>query len=252
VTFYTYLLRDPRNFEPIYVGKGRGRRMYVHWNLMLSGNKGRNPKLYSKLTSIFRAGYLAPIYEKWLDKATEALAFWMERFLIKSIGRKDLCNLSDGGEGPSGSIKSKEACDKMRALMRGNQHSRGFIHSTETRQKMSAAKFRQPPFSATTRQKLSVARTGKPLSAEHCLKLSESHLGKTLPAEQRKKIGDSQRGRVNTEATIQRMRDGRKAAWITQRLTFKKTTRTPETCQRLRDAWVIRKARKEQAVCKSV
>jgi hypothetical protein len=97
--FYTYLLRDPRTFEPIYVGKGTNGRIYDHWKYMLCGRPTGNKKLYNKLTSIFRDGYSAPIYEKLLECENEKACFLAEKFFVATFGRDILCNLTDGGEG---------------------------------------------------------------------------------------------------------------------------------------------------------
>jgi hypothetical protein len=215
--YYTYVLRDPRDFEPIYVGKGYGKRIWSHWQHMLAGRQGTNRKLYNKLTSIFQAGYSAPIYEKWLECADEKLCLWMERFLIKSIGRKDLCNLSDGGEGPSGAIRSEETLRKMREALRGKPKS------ALTRQKLKEAWVgrRIKGVSAETRQKQSVARLGKigkPLSDYHIQKLREANLGKKHSVEHREKIRSANVGRINTEETRQRMSDAAKKWWPIRRV----------------------------------
>lgn len=67
-----------------------------------------NPKLYNKLTQIFLAGYSAPIYQKWFTTTDEDLAYAMEVFWIAVIGRENLCNLTDGGEGgkPKGEMNN--------------------------------------------------------------------------------------------------------------------------------------------------
>ena len=94
--FYTYLwLREDRT--PYYVGKGKENRAYVdHWT------NGRVRRVPSK--------ELIVIY----PAESEADAFETEIALIWYYGRKDLglgClrNLSDGGEGPSGTVASKES-----------------------------------------------------------------------------------------------------------------------------------------------
>jgi hypothetical protein len=103
-TFYTYVLKDPRSLEPIYVGKGCGRRMYTHWEEMLKGRPAYNPKLRAKLRSICRDGY-QPIYEIALTSTNEYECFAFECDLIEFYGRENLCNLTDGGEGISGFIR---------------------------------------------------------------------------------------------------------------------------------------------------
>lgn len=127
--FYTYVIRDPRNFEPIYVGKGCNGRIFKHWENMLCGRPCKGVKLYNKLTSIFRAGYDAPIYEKLLECEDEKACFLVERFFINSIGRENLCNATDGGEGSSGYIASEGTRQKIRIAKTGT------TQSAEARQK---------------------------------------------------------------------------------------------------------------------
>jgi hypothetical protein len=94
--FYTYLYRDIDR-TPIYVGKGKGNRAYVHFN--------GDTHLSNLLRKRLKDGYkIEPeinyhINEEW--------AFAIEMCLIQSYGRADLktgtlFNLTNGGEGPSG------------------------------------------------------------------------------------------------------------------------------------------------------
>jgi hypothetical protein len=125
-TFYTYVIRDPRNMEPIYVGKGCNGRMHEHWNYMMNASaRSNNPHLYRKLTAIFRAGYTAPIYERVLECEDEKSCFLMERFLIQTFGRKNLCNMTDGGEGKSN--PSEESRKKFSESMREVRSREGYM-----------------------------------------------------------------------------------------------------------------------------
>jgi hypothetical protein len=91
--FYTYAyLREDRT--PYYIGKGEGRRVY-------NKNKGHIPPK-DKSRIIFLKQNL-----------TEAEAFKHEIYMIAVLGRKDLGtgilrNMSDGGEGPSGAVRSEK------------------------------------------------------------------------------------------------------------------------------------------------
>lgn len=121
--FYVYLYRDPRpgkNNEPIYVGKGKTksgngwRRADYHWLFGYQTNR----HFKATLLKIRNLG-LAPLVEiiDYFDIEADALA--TEVSLIKSIGRLDqglgpLRNKTDGGDGVSGYIPTKEVLEKHR------------------------------------------------------------------------------------------------------------------------------------------
>ena len=129
--FYTYAyLREDRT--PYYIGKGCGKRIY--------DNKGKpcgKPKDKSRV-----------IFLK--QNLTEEEAFKHEIYMIAVFGRMDLGtgilhNKSNGGEGPSGFIHSEESKRKMSVALKGrnageNNPNYGKSPSKETRRKMSEAK----------------------------------------------------------------------------------------------------------------
>lgn len=65
-----------------------------------------------------------------------------------------------------------------------------FTHSAATRAKMSASAVGRPK-SDQARKLMSIAKKGKPLSAEHCQKLSEVRMGKFRSEATRKKMSKS-------------------------------------------------------------
>lgn len=134
--FYVYVYLDPRkfgqylfkinksftfNYEPFYVGKGKGGRKNWHLQAALYRIKNardhNNPLLIYKLWKIWEEGFENPfIYT--IENLSEAKAFKVEEILIKTIGRKDLktgtlANLTDGGEGMSNQIKTYKECKEI-------------------------------------------------------------------------------------------------------------------------------------------
>ena len=101
--FYIYAHYRNDTGDLFYVGKGEGNRY--------KSKQGRNP--YWK--NIVKAhGYKAEILEYF---ETEGDAFQAEQSLISELGRKDLgkgllVNMSDGGEGASGAVRTPEQRQK--------------------------------------------------------------------------------------------------------------------------------------------
>jgi hypothetical protein len=106
--FYVYVYLDPRkpgkyiygeyefDYEPFYVGKGKGLRMYMH----LSCND-RNKYKTNKIRSIFLNG-LEPIIIKYREELDENAAYNLEVLMIDIIGYNKLgplTNLTKGGLG---------------------------------------------------------------------------------------------------------------------------------------------------------
>lgn len=99
---YFYLRAD---FTPYYVGKGKNNRAYQ------SHKKIAVPKDKSRIIFI-------------KENLTEIQSFILERYYIRWFGRKDngtgiLRNMSDGGEGNSGYIRTENSKDRIRKSMLG-------------------------------------------------------------------------------------------------------------------------------------
>jgi len=115
--FYVYVYKDPRptkNQQAVYVGKGFGDRAWYHWNRRVRHNKG-----FGAFLALLRREKLEPIIEIVKDGLEEAEAFYEEMNLIALYGRRDLntgtlFNLTDGGEGFSGALRTPEWIENMR------------------------------------------------------------------------------------------------------------------------------------------
>lgn len=108
--FYVYVYRDPRPLkkdQPVYVGKGTGDRDLSHWS------RGSHNKPFQDFISHLKQRGLVAQCERVFETAIEAEAFAKEIELIALYGRRNtntgtLFNLTDGGEGASGAIRSDE------------------------------------------------------------------------------------------------------------------------------------------------
>jgi hypothetical protein len=107
--FYTYAyLREDRT--PYYIGKGTGNRIYKS-----NGRPCGKPKDKSRI-----------IFLK--QNLTEEEAFRHEKYMIAVFGRKDLGtgilhNKTNGGEGPSGAVRSEETRRRMTIIGTGENNS---------------------------------------------------------------------------------------------------------------------------------
>ena len=98
--YYCYILINSITNKPFYVGKGTGRRMYMHqW---MSENKNHyNKHLENTINMILKNGGKI-IYNVILESNLESECLSKEIEMINVIGNKNLCNLTDGGDGISG------------------------------------------------------------------------------------------------------------------------------------------------------
>ena len=114
--YYAYVIIDPRNNTPIYVGKGCRGRMYHHKRNAVNP-EFKHRAVHRKIQEIINLG-LKLKYQKIMCP-TEQDAFDKEIELIAEYGRLDestgtLCNHSDGGDGGRGWTKEQKAQRKKR------------------------------------------------------------------------------------------------------------------------------------------
>lgn len=121
--WYVYHLIDSRNGIVFYVGKGHGRRMYMHeyrarkWNDDGRVNQRVNRKLYYKILNIIEDGGRV-IPTKVFEHGDEKTVLQHECVEIGRIGLQNLCNLTFGGEGETRSAESlKRLSEKRRAWL---------------------------------------------------------------------------------------------------------------------------------------
>jgi hypothetical protein len=140
--FYVYILIDPSDNIPFYVGKGNGSRMYDHEKNILKGKKLKNLHLYYKISKILDSK--KPIlYNKVLENVDENTALIEEINQIQKIGRADLglgtlCNLTNGGEGSCGLVYTDKMLKRRIELSAGkNNPMFGHKHTDEAKKIMS-------------------------------------------------------------------------------------------------------------------
>ena len=143
---YQYLRED---LTPYYIGKGKGNRAYQKHTIPLPKDKNR----------------IVIIAENLKEKQ----AFNLEIELIAKYGRKDLGtgilhNMTDGGEGVSGWIPSKETRKKMSEVKKGKSPT------IEARKKMSEVKKGKSP-TIETIEKIKKSNTGKKRSSHTVVKM---------------------------------------------------------------------------------
>jgi len=105
--YYVYELIDSRNNKVFYVGKGCHKRMYTHYNIIKNGHNLKNGHLGNKLKQLIKEN-LKPIYRKVFITNDEQEAYNKEIETIDKIGKENLCNLTDGGEGGFSSIEHQQ------------------------------------------------------------------------------------------------------------------------------------------------
>jgi hypothetical protein len=160
---YAYLREDG---TPYYIGKGN-KSQYRAYGKHL---RGLTPKDRNKILIL-------------KDNITEEEAFKHEIYMIAVFGRKDLGtgilrNLTDGGEGTSGIVRS----DEYRKKLREKRRPRTEEEKRKTSETLKGRKRR--PRTEEEKRKISESIKGmkyKPRSEEHCKKISERMKGKNNP-----------------------------------------------------------------------
>lgn len=136
--YYVYIYLDTRNkgkyqyedltfdYEPFYVGKGKGRRAYKHiYEAMKNFNSNKHKN--NKIKKIIEETSQLPIIIIYKKELTNDEAIQIEKDLIAKIGRKDLgfgtlINYTNGGEGSEGYKHTTETKNKWSQQRKGNNH----------------------------------------------------------------------------------------------------------------------------------
>ena len=269
--FYTYLHCKPDGI-PFYVGKGYGNRSH---NLINS----RNPHHKNIVAKYGKENILVYVFEceseeqAFVDEITQIAHLKCEGF--------ELVNMTDGGEGASGtnvtletrnkmSIKSKLKWQDQEFKKRQSEAHKGKVSSQETCNKISAIKkAKNFKHSEETKLKISTSLTGKKLSEETCKKLSIARKGKNKSTEWCEKISLAKKGKTFTDEHKENLKNNhwtkrqnieeiRKKISLTHTgkilsqehknaigLSSAGMKHSEESKNKMRDAWVLRKLNKE-------
>lgn len=178
VMYYVYQLVDPRDNQPFYIGKGKGRRAYSH---LRENPDTRNQYKENKIAAIRKDGY-EPIVEMIAENIIdEGLAYSIEEQLIARYGRKGyekngiLTNVCPNSRPPNHRGKTYEEiygdrADEQRQLRARIQKAQGGYgpktHTNETKKKISERisnlhANRDCSHSEKTKIKISEAKKGK-------------------------------------------------------------------------------------------
>jgi hypothetical protein len=233
---FIYWLYDTRTGIPFYCGKTVIKleyRLNNHFsNSLRYPTRPVSARLFEYGEGNVRIDLIetVPIGEDWAAR---------ERHWIAELRRinPSCANVSNGGDGAPGHVKSQATKELMRDKMLGR------TFAPETLAKMSA------------RMRGTQIRKGKKLSPEQSAKMSAARMGKKRgpqSAEHRAAIGASQIGKIVTEET----RAAQRAAWERRRLipisaetrakisaAGKGRKKTEQAVANMRAAWVLRKAK---------
>lgn len=178
---YTYMLVDPRNNAPFYVGKGQGKRCDFHVAEAKYYTKRRSLKL-NKIRKLLSLG-LQPIVVKVEEGVSDAQAIEFECLLIAEM--RDLgiplTNMTDGGDGAKGYRHTEEHKKRMSKIQSGR------LISDEHRQKMRKPK---SPEGRANIAKALLTIEYRP-SEETKRKMSEALLGRPSPMKGRKQTEEA-------------------------------------------------------------
>ncbi len=120
--YYIYILKNPLNNNlPFYIGKGSGRRCHFHTWAAKKNYDMKNPHKERLIKLILKAK-LEPIIDIIFTTDDEDECLIKEKYYILKIGRKNLTNLTDGGE--KNPMSNPEIRERSRLFHLGRKRSR--------------------------------------------------------------------------------------------------------------------------------
>lgn len=190
--YYTYIYRDPsRNNDPIYVGKGKGKRSHSHL-------KRCDKHPFVQRLQFMKKNNISPTIEI-INAIDEAHALFMEECCISVIGRKDLgkgslLNQTDGGENNANlNLLTKEKLAEW-----ARYYHTGRKHTPQARANMAAGRALQDPMSQETKDKIREKRKMQVITEESNKKRSIALKGKPKSEEHRKNVSIALKGKIGS------------------------------------------------------
>lgn len=242
---YVYVLLDPRKpgkykysywtfeFEPFYVGKGCGDR--IKSTVKYDSHIGKSGTFKAKLIAkIRREGYSEIPCKILRHNLSDIDAFALERKMICTIGRRNLdqgplVNLSDGGEGERGAIRTR----KTRKILAEKARQQNASMTPEKREAKSqklreAAKKRKPSAECLRTSKISAyyAELSEKEKAKIKAKRRETRIANGwVPREPKQKLTPEEYSEVRRQASLKmhRNRTEEKKREIGRKITRVKT-----------------------------
>lgn len=212
MNFCVYEHWRPDTNTCFYVGKGKKKRAYFL-------SRGRENTWHARIVNKLRKLGLEIEVRLIAVDLNEADAFELECHRIlywRAIGVK-LVNMTTGGEGSAGAIRSAELRKRISKTMKGRPGKlRGRQLTSEHRAAISASMTGRV-VSLKTRAKISAAQKGKPRPELIGRKLSEDGIRRlrerVFTDEHRARISNAKKGKPFT----QEHREALKIAWITRK-----------------------------------
>lgn len=186
--YYVYALLD-ENGKEFYIGKGKIKRIKYHFkktSLDLSNPRNYNKYKINKILKVKKVTDNWPEIKILFETSNEQEAFEQEKFLILKIGRENLTNMTDGGEGAS------NPSEETRKIKRDKMIGRVFTE--EHKQKLKESATGRPgtrkgiKCSEETKKKMSESAKKYIKTPEHCKNISNSHKGKKIGPYKKRKI----------------------------------------------------------------
>lgn len=145
MNFFVYIIQNLLN-NKVYIGKTNNfdLRLDRHFNVVKNGKTVGNKTfnlIHKAISKYGKENFIFQVIEEFVNEkeSLEAEKFWIEFFRsnVSRFGSDSGYNLTDGGEGISGFLHSEETKMKISSTLKGRGKGRKF--SLETRRKQSLA-----------------------------------------------------------------------------------------------------------------